>query len=147
MISYVGQSYSSVGRSPIHSGRTNNKPHCHLITSDMQNVRWFPLYVGQFHEWVGQCPWPTDILRPARCFLLIYDMFFQQIFPTCSWTAEVATSCSWNFTAHICRSMLKILTHSFKFSSHRVHELASTLKFGRNLRLRRWQPNINVGLM
>ena len=28
-----------------------------------QNVRLFPPHVGQFREWVGQWPCPTDILR------------------------------------------------------------------------------------
>ena len=56
---YVGQSYSSVGhqytcvgQAQFHLGRTE----CSVVSS---------LYVGQFHEWVGQCPWPTNILRPG----------------------------------------------------------------------------------
>ena len=34
------------------------------FSSVEQNVRCFFRYVGQFDEWVGQCPWLTDILRP-----------------------------------------------------------------------------------
>ena len=32
--------------------------------------RRFPCHVRQFHEWVGQCPLPTDILRPVDTGLL-----------------------------------------------------------------------------
>lgn len=46
----VRQSYSLVGQQYTRVG---------------QNVRWFPLYVGQFHEWFGQYPWLTDILKPG----------------------------------------------------------------------------------
>jgi hypothetical protein len=49
---YVGQSYSSVGHQYTRVGQTINLS----FTSVGQNVRWFPLHVGQFHEWVGQCP-------------------------------------------------------------------------------------------
>ena len=38
-----------------------NKHQFHLQVG--QNVQRFPLYVGKFHEWVGQCPSQTDILR------------------------------------------------------------------------------------
>jgi hypothetical protein len=56
----VGQSYSSFGHQFTRLGQTVNLS----FTEVGQNVRWFPLYVGQFHKWVGQCPWPTNILRP-----------------------------------------------------------------------------------
>ena len=46
----------------IHSGRTNYYLN---FTSVGQNVRWFSPCVGQFRELVGQCLWPTDILRLA----------------------------------------------------------------------------------
>jgi hypothetical protein len=59
---YIGQSYSSVGHQYTRVGQTINLS----FTLVGQNVRWFPLYVRQFHEWVGQCPWPTDILRPEN---------------------------------------------------------------------------------
>ena len=58
---YLGQSYSSVGHQYTLVGQTINLNP----TWVGQNVRRFPRHVGQFYEWVGQCPWPTDILRPA----------------------------------------------------------------------------------
>ena len=48
---------------PIHSGRINIS--FNLVS---QNVQWFPLTNGSdnaIHEWVRQCPWLTNILRPA----------------------------------------------------------------------------------
>ena len=58
---YVGQSYSSVGHQYTCVGQAINLN----FTWVGQNVRRFPPYVGQFHEWVGQCPWPTNILTLA----------------------------------------------------------------------------------
>jgi hypothetical protein len=48
---YVGQSYSSVGHQYTRVGPTVNPSFTYLG----HNVRWLPLYVGQCHEWVGQC--------------------------------------------------------------------------------------------
>jgi hypothetical protein len=44
-----------------------------------QNVRWFPLYVGQFHQCVGQCPWLTDILRPDYLFYKTFCVTCNQL--------------------------------------------------------------------
>ena len=74
---YVGQSYSLIGHQFTWVGQTINLS----FTLVGQNVRWFPLYVGQFDEWVGQCPWPTDILRPVGPLAGIEPVTGGQVIP------------------------------------------------------------------
>ena len=54
---YFGQSYSSVGHQYTLVIQTIN----FNSTWVGQNVQLFPPHVGQFHEWVGQFPWLTNI--------------------------------------------------------------------------------------